>query len=195
MPDERQNEMAGSSNTQQQLQQHQQSLNTNNPSIDMTLPTLLLPSNTPTPLNSTDPNPMDILKSLRHFLHTLLNLTRNSVPDKLPLIQTLIQHLLNDKIDPETFIEKLEMEGGPPPPSIVSFLKKAIAHWKLVNRNESIESFIETNADTNIATTAEQQDMHTPIGQQQQLQTGGQVNTVINSMVNSNFTFCLFCLF
>jgi hypothetical protein len=48
--------------------------------------------NTATPSNTT--TPMDLLKYLRNFLHTLLNLARNSVPDKYPLVRSLIQDLL-----------------------------------------------------------------------------------------------------
>ena len=47
---------------------------------------------TATPSNPT--TPMDLLKYLRNFLHTLLNLARNSVPDKYPLVRSLIQDLL-----------------------------------------------------------------------------------------------------
>ncbi len=88
---------------------------------------------------------MDLLKYLRNFLHTLLNLARNSVPDKYPLVRTLIQDLLDDRIDPETFIKKIQIEKNPPSPSLVPFLKKAMAQWRHVNGSQSvpIERFLE----------------------------------------------------
>ena len=40
------------------------------------------------------PSPMDLLKCLRKFLHTLLDLANNSLPEKYPLVRNLIQDLL-----------------------------------------------------------------------------------------------------
>ena len=40
------------------------------------------------------PTPLDLLKCLRKFLHTLLDLASNSLPDKYPLVRNLIQDLL-----------------------------------------------------------------------------------------------------
>lgn len=113
------------------------------------------------------PTPMDLLKYLRNFLHTLLNLARNSVPDKYPLVRTLIQDLLDDRIDPETFIKKIQIEKNPPSPSLVPFLKKAMAQWRLVNGNQSvpIERFLEM-AQGQPSTQAQQQ-QHQPQQQQQ----------------------------
>ena len=41
-----------------------------------------------------NPSPMDLLKCLRKFLHTLLDLANNSLPEKYPLVRNLIQDLL-----------------------------------------------------------------------------------------------------
>lgn len=43
---------------------------------------------------TSSPSPMDLLKCLKKFLHTLLDLANNSLPEKYPLVRNLIQDLL-----------------------------------------------------------------------------------------------------
>ena len=175
---------------------------TNNLNLGQTTPTS---SNTPTPQRATpgqptstpassgstpaQSTPMDLLKYLRNFLHTLLNLARNSVPDKYPLVRTLIQELLDDRIDPETFIKKIQIEKNPPSPSLVPFLKKAMNQWRSVNGNQSvpIERFLEmANTGTGQSTTPSTTQPTTQQQQQQQNQTAlkpgttQQVNNIFN---------------
>lgn len=69
------------------------------------------------------PSRMDLLRCLRKFLHTLLELANNSLPEKYPIVQNLIQELLDDRIDPETFIKLIQIEKNPPSPSLIPFLK------------------------------------------------------------------------
>ncbi len=47
-----------------------------------------------TTTSSASPSPMDLLKCLKKFLHTLLDLANNSLPEKYPLVRNLIQDLL-----------------------------------------------------------------------------------------------------
>jgi hypothetical protein len=49
---------------------------------------------TTTTSTTPSPSPMDLLKCLKKFLHTLLDLANNSLPEKYPLVRNLIQDLL-----------------------------------------------------------------------------------------------------
>ncbi|RNA38099.1 transcription initiation factor TFIID subunit, partial [Brachionus plicatilis] len=44
----------------------------------------------------------------------------------------------DERIDPETFIKKIQIEKNPPSPSLVPFLTKAINQWKQMRGNQSI---------------------------------------------------------
>lgn len=66
----------------------------------------------------------DFVAKCRTFLTTLLKLAEKQAPEKLPMVKTCIQHLLDGTIDPESFTQRLHtLYKSQPHTSLVPFFK------------------------------------------------------------------------
>lgn len=66
----------------------------------------------------------DFVAKCRTFLLTLLRLAEKQAPDKLPMVRSCIQDLLNGTIDPESFTQRLHtLYKSQPHTSLVPFFK------------------------------------------------------------------------
>jgi hypothetical protein len=73
----------------------------------------------------------DFVAKCRTFLTTLLKLAEKQAPEKLPMVKTCIQHLLDGTIDPESFTQKLHtLYKSQPHTSLVPFFKLALPHMR-----------------------------------------------------------------
>jgi hypothetical protein len=72
----------------------------------------------------TDSQINDFVAKCRTFLTTLLKLAEKQAPEKLPMVKTCIQHLLDGTIDPESFTQRLHtLYKSQPHTSLVPFFK------------------------------------------------------------------------
>lgn len=72
----------------------------------------------------TDAQINDFVGKCRTFLTTLLKLAEKQAPEKLPMVRSCIQDLLNGKIDPESFTQRLHtLYKSQPHTSLVPFFK------------------------------------------------------------------------
>ena len=73
----------------------------------------------------------DFVAKCRTFLTTLLKLAEKQAPEKLPMVKTCIQHLLDGSIDPESFTQKLHtLYKSQPHTSLVPFFKVCYSLFK-----------------------------------------------------------------
>jgi len=72
----------------------------------------------------TDAQINDFVGKCRTFLTTLLKLAEKQAPEKLPMVRSCIQDLLDGTIDPESFTQKLHtLYKSQPHTSLVPFFK------------------------------------------------------------------------
>ncbi|CAF3886929.1 unnamed protein product [Rotaria sp. Silwood1] len=72
----------------------------------------------------------------RFFLLTLLRLTEKQAPEKLPIVRSCVQDLLNGTIDPETFAQRLgTLFTSQPHESLVPFFKLALPYMRCIVQN------------------------------------------------------------
>ncbi|CAF2955247.1 unnamed protein product [Rotaria sp. Silwood2] len=78
----------------------------------------------------------DLISKCRVFLLTLLKLTEKQSREKLPIVRSCIQDLLDDTIDPDTFVQRLQtLYTTQPHSSIVLFFKLALPHMRQIVKN------------------------------------------------------------
>ena len=69
----------------------------------------------------------DFVAKCRTFLITLLKLAEKQAPEKLPMVRSCIQDLLNGTIDPESFTQRLHtLYKSQPHTSLVPFFKVSV---------------------------------------------------------------------
>ncbi|CAF5110215.1 unnamed protein product, partial [Rotaria magnacalcarata] len=72
----------------------------------------------------TDAQINDFVAKCRTFLTTLLKLAEKQAPEKLPMVRSCIQDLLDGTIDPESFTQRLHtLYKSQPHTSLVPFFK------------------------------------------------------------------------
>ncbi|CAI9737278.1 transcription initiation factor TFIID subunit 4-like [Octopus vulgaris] len=72
-------------------------------------------------------NMIDNVRKCKNFMATLLKLASNQRPETIFNVRELIQGLIDGKVDPESFTEKLQIElQSSPQPCLVPFLKKSL---------------------------------------------------------------------
>lgn len=72
-------------------------------------------------------NMIDNVRKCKNFMATLLKLASNQRPETIMNVRDLIQGLIDGKVDPESFTEKLQIElQSSPQPYLVPFLKKSL---------------------------------------------------------------------
>ncbi|CAF4332396.1 unnamed protein product, partial [Adineta steineri] len=72
----------------------------------------------------TDAQISDFVGKCRTFLTTLLKLAEKQAPEKLPMVRSCIQDLLEGTIDPESFTQRLHtLYKSQPHTSLVPFFK------------------------------------------------------------------------
>jgi hypothetical protein len=87
------------------------------PVIRQTVPTVQVPKFTETQIN-------DIVAKCRTFLITLLKLAEKQAPEKLPMVRSCIQDLLDRTIGPELFTQRLHtLYKSKPHTSLIPFFK------------------------------------------------------------------------
>ncbi|XP_061196997.1 transcription initiation factor TFIID subunit 4-like isoform X2 [Saccostrea echinata] len=71
--------------------------------------------------------PPDNVKKCKNFLSTLIKLAQSQPPQTVKNVRELIQGLIDGKVEPQTFTEKLQIElRSSPQPYLVPFLKKSL---------------------------------------------------------------------
>ena len=91
------------------------------PVVSRSVPSVQAPKFTDTQIN-------DFVAKCRTFLLTLLKLAEKQAPEKLPMVRSCIQDLLNGTIDPESFTQRLHtLYKSQPHTSLVPFFK--VIHW------------------------------------------------------------------
>ena len=71
----------------------------------------------------------DFVGKCRTFLTTLLKLAEKQAPEKLPMVRSCIQDLLDGAIDPESFTQRLHtLYKSQPHTSLVPFFKVSSLH-------------------------------------------------------------------
>ncbi|CAF2412178.1 unnamed protein product [Rotaria sp. Silwood2] len=79
----------------------------------------------------TDVQINDFVAKCRTFLTTLLKLAEKQAPEKLPMVRSCIQDLLDGTIDPESFTQRLHtLYKSQPHTSLVPFFKLALPHMR-----------------------------------------------------------------
>ncbi|CAF0944184.1 unnamed protein product [Adineta ricciae] len=78
----------------------------------------------------------DFVSKCRTFLTTLLRLAEKQAPEKLPMVRSCIQQLLDGTIDPESFTQQLHtLYKSQPHVSLVPFFKLALPHMRQIVKN------------------------------------------------------------
>ncbi|CAF2899112.1 unnamed protein product [Rotaria sp. Silwood2] len=78
----------------------------------------------------------DFVSKCRTFLTTLLRLAEKQAPEKLPMVRSCIQELLDGTIDPESFTQRLHtLYKSQPHISLVPFFKLALPHMRQIVKN------------------------------------------------------------
>ncbi|UJR28048.1 hypothetical protein I4U23_009304 [Adineta vaga] len=78
----------------------------------------------------------DFVSKCRTFLTTLLRLAEKQAPEKLPMVRSCIQQLLDGTIDPESFTQQLHtLYKSQPHISLVPFFKLALPHMRRIVKN------------------------------------------------------------
>ncbi|CAF0787250.1 unnamed protein product [Adineta steineri] len=78
----------------------------------------------------------DFVSKCRTFLTTLLRLAEKQAPEKLPMVRSCIQELLDGSIDPESFTQRLHtLYKSQPHTSLVPFFKLALPHMRQIVKN------------------------------------------------------------
>ncbi|CAF3469297.1 unnamed protein product [Rotaria socialis] len=78
----------------------------------------------------------DFVSKCRTFLTTLLRLAEKQAPEKLPMVRSCIQELLDGSIDPESFTQRLHtLYKSQPHISLVPFFKLALPHMRQIVKN------------------------------------------------------------
>ncbi|CAF3403495.1 unnamed protein product [Rotaria socialis] len=78
----------------------------------------------------------DFVAKCRTFLTTLLKLAEKQAPEKLPMVRSCIQDLLDGTIDPESFTQRLHtLYKSQPHTSLVPFFKLALPHMRQMVKN------------------------------------------------------------
>ncbi|CAF3813869.1 unnamed protein product [Rotaria sordida] len=84
----------------------------------------------------TDAQINDFVAKCRTFLTTLLKLAEKQAPEKLPMVRSCIQDLLDGTIDPESFTQRLHtLYKSQPHTSLVPFFKLALPHMRQIVKN------------------------------------------------------------
>ncbi|CAF2034239.1 unnamed protein product [Rotaria magnacalcarata] len=84
----------------------------------------------------TDAQINDFVAKCRTFLTTLLKLAEKQAPEKLPMVRSCIQDLLDGTIDPESFTQRLHtLYKSQPHTSLVPFFKLALPHMRQMVKN------------------------------------------------------------
>lgn len=84
----------------------------------------------------------DFVAKCRTFLTTLLKLAEKQAPEKLPMVRSCIQDLLDGSIDPESFTQRLHtLYKSQPHTSLVPFFKVNFIFCFLDQINLQINSF------------------------------------------------------
>lgn len=93
-------------------------------------------------MGSTQMTPDTAKHKCKNFLATLLKLASEQPPNVAANVRTLIQGLIDGKVDPETFTNKLQRElNSSPQPCLVPFLKRSLPYLQqsLLNGEVSID--------------------------------------------------------
>ncbi|CAF0876379.1 unnamed protein product [Adineta ricciae] len=78
----------------------------------------------------------DFVGKCRTFLTTLLKLAEKQAPEKLPMVRSCIQDLLDGAIDPESFTQRLHtLYKSQPHTSLVPFFKLALPYMRQMVKN------------------------------------------------------------
>ncbi|CAF0931563.1 unnamed protein product [Adineta steineri] len=84
----------------------------------------------------TDAQISDFVGKCRTFLTTLLKLAEKQAPEKLPMVRSCIQDLLEGTIDPESFTQRLHtLYKSQPHTSLVPFFKLALPYMRQIVKN------------------------------------------------------------
>ncbi|UJR21387.1 hypothetical protein I4U23_024478 [Adineta vaga] len=101
----------------------------------------------------------DFVGKCRTFLTTLLKLAEKQAPEKLPMVRSCIQDLLDGTIDPESFTQRLHtLYKSQPHTSLVPFFKLALPYMRQMVKNTygqsiTIELLEKLNLPSNKTTT------------------------------------------
>ncbi|CAF3339479.1 unnamed protein product [Rotaria sp. Silwood1] len=91
---------------------------------------------TTTSVQYTESQINDFVSKCRTFLTTLLRLAEKQAPEKLPMVRSCIQELLDGTIDPESFTQRLHtLYKSQPHISLVPFFKLALPHMRQIVQN------------------------------------------------------------
>ncbi|XP_071175731.1 transcription initiation factor TFIID subunit 4-like isoform X1 [Mytilus edulis] len=103
------------------------------PSVTSSVPTVVSqpPSASQGSLPGHHQQPLDNVKKCKNFLSTLIKLAASQPEQTVKNVRELIQGLIDNKVEPEQFTERLQKElKSSPQPYLVPFLKKSLPHLR-----------------------------------------------------------------
>ncbi|XP_076110194.1 uncharacterized protein LOC143078989 isoform X2 [Mytilus galloprovincialis] len=103
------------------------------PSVTSSVPTVVSqpPSASQGSLPGHHQQPLDNVKKCKNFLSTLIKLAEGQPEQTVKNVRELIQGLIDNKVEPEQFTERLQKElKSSPQPYLVPFLKKSLPHLR-----------------------------------------------------------------